>query len=98
MRRLALFLIALSPAVSRAQVIDVQPGARVRVTAPGVVAGDLDAVVLQRVGDSLVVAQQSAAQYRRTAMRMIDVRGTHSSSARDRLVENGSGGLSELSR
>jgi hypothetical protein len=47
-----------------AQMLDVRPGARVRVTAPGLVAGRIDGTVINRTDDSIVVATTSLAQYR----------------------------------
>lgn len=58
----ALSLIAISPAA--AQVSELQPGARVRVSAPGLVADDYVGVLLQRAGDTLVVAGTNLAQVR----------------------------------
>ena len=51
-----------SPAA--AQVGELQPGARVRISAPGLVADDYVGVLLQRVGDTLVVAGTNLAQVR----------------------------------
>jgi len=47
--RYALSLVPLMiPFCLGAQMLDVQPGARVRVTAPGVVAGRIDGTVVSR--------------------------------------------------
>jgi hypothetical protein len=47
-----------------AQMLDLRPGARVRVAAPGVLAGQLEGTVIERNGDSIVVATVQTAQYR----------------------------------
>jgi hypothetical protein len=52
------------PLSLEAQMLDVRPGARVRVTAPGLVAGRIDGTVINRTDDSIVVATTSLAQYR----------------------------------
>ena len=58
-----LTLLAL-PLSLQAQMLDVQPGARVRVTAPGLIAGRVEGTVINRTADSVVVATPGFAQYR----------------------------------
>ena len=58
-----LTLLAL-PLSIQAQMLDVQPGARIRVTAPGLVAGRIEGTVINRTADSVVVATPGFAQYR----------------------------------
>src|SRR5205823_14272559 len=55
---------AVTPACLAGQMIDLRPGARVRVTAPGVLAGRLEGTIIERSADSIVVATTQAAQYR----------------------------------
>jgi hypothetical protein len=52
------------PLSLQAQMLDVQAGARIRVTAPGVVAGRVEGTVINRSGDSIVIATPALAQYR----------------------------------
>jgi len=47
--------VAMPAARAAAQLIELQPGARVRVRAPGVVAGRLEAVVIARSGDTVTL-------------------------------------------
>ena len=66
MRRLvhlpvALLLLAASPAVLHAQSTELQPGVRVRLTAPGIVAGRYTGTLLSRNGDTLQFGSQNAA-------------------------------------
>jgi len=59
-RRRAFFVCALLilPATNAsAQIAEVQPGARVRLRAPGIVAGRYTGVVLSRTGDSMTVSR-----------------------------------------
>jgi hypothetical protein len=51
--------------------IDLVPGARVRVTAPGTIAGRLEGTVSSRTADSLVVLTNAPAQYR-IALRSVE--------------------------
>ena len=51
---LAVLLIAL-PVTSQAQAPDVRPGKRVRIDAPGVIAGPFTGTILKRTSDTLVV-------------------------------------------
>jgi hypothetical protein len=65
MRQLALAVFALSisimnPHPAAAQLSELQPGARVRVQAPGVVAGWYEGTVLTRSSDTLVVGAPNA--------------------------------------
>ncbi len=57
-------LVLLLPHCVVAQVGELQPGARIRLSAPGLVANDYVGVLLQRVGDTLVVAGTNLAQVR----------------------------------
>src|SRR4051812_8526913 len=59
----SLFLLAL-PLSLGAQMLDVQPGARIRVRAPSAVAGRIDGTVLNRTTDSIVIATPALVQYR----------------------------------
>jgi len=63
MRYASLVLLAL-PLSLGAQMLDVQPGARIRVSAPSVVAGRIDGTVINRTPDSVVVATPGLVQYR----------------------------------
>jgi len=63
MRYASLVLLAL-PLSLGAQMLDVQPGARIRVSAPSVVAGRIDGTVINRTPDSVVVATPGLFQYR----------------------------------
>jgi hypothetical protein len=54
---LSAVLLALSPTDLVAQFAEVQPGARVRLRAPGVVAGRYTGVVLSRSADSMTVSR-----------------------------------------
>ena len=64
MRRVLFLGLLDAPFAARAQMIDVQPGARVRVTAPGVLASRFEGTVIARTADSIVVASPQALQYR----------------------------------
>lgn len=64
MRLAALLLVTLAPAPLAAQMIDVQPGARVRVTAPGVVAGQVEGIIATRTADSVVLLTSKPTSYR----------------------------------
>ena len=64
MRYLSSFLLLLAPMCLGAQMLDVQPGARIRVRAPALVAGRVDGTVIARSGDSIIVATPSLTQYR----------------------------------
>jgi hypothetical protein len=64
MRLAALFLVTLAPAPLAAQMIDVQPGVRVRVTAPGVVAGQVEGLIATRTVDSVVLLTSRPSSYR----------------------------------
>ena len=56
MRRFAIALLALVPVASlRAQMAEVQPGARVRLTAPSVLGSRLEGTVIARTRDSLTL-------------------------------------------
>jgi hypothetical protein len=57
----ALLLVALGAAPAGAQLLEVQPGARVRVTAPGVLGSKIEAVVFDRRGDTLSLATSGLA-------------------------------------
>src|SRR3982750_3386655 len=66
-RPLALVLLALLPLLAaaaplRAQLLDVVPGTRVRLTAPGVLATRFEGTVLRRTSDSLTVASGGGEQ------------------------------------
>lgn len=64
MRRAWSLFSLMLPLSLGAQMLDVQPGVRVRVSAPGVVAGRIDGTVIGRTQDSIVVATPSSTQYR----------------------------------
>ena len=56
MRRLRLILpICLIAAQARAQSTELRPGAKIRVIAPGIVAGRLEGTLLSRTRDSLTI-------------------------------------------
>ena len=62
MRPLALLVLALTftlPRIAAAQFEELQPGSRVRVSAPGTVAGRLTGVVIARTRDSLTIAPEN---------------------------------------
>jgi hypothetical protein len=59
-----LLTVLALPLCLQAQMLDVQPGARIRVTAPGLVAGRIEGTVINRTADSVVVATPAFAQYR----------------------------------
>jgi hypothetical protein len=63
MRLAALILITLGHAAA-AQMIDVQPGAKVRVSAPGIVAGQVEGLITSRTADSIVLLTSKSMQYR----------------------------------
>ena len=54
---LCALLLVLPAATTSAQIAEVQPGARVRLRAPGMVAGRYTGVVLSRTGDSMTVSR-----------------------------------------
>jgi hypothetical protein len=56
-----LLALAGTAASAGAQLTELQPGARVRVTAPGAIAGRLDVTVISRTADTLVIASPSLA-------------------------------------
>jgi hypothetical protein len=58
-----LLLIAM-PMAAQAQLLDVQPGVRVRVRSPGALAGRVEGTVIARDKDSIVVATPQAVQFR----------------------------------
>jgi hypothetical protein len=62
MRRRWLLLLAFAPASLSAQMLDVQPGARVRVMVPSLLAGKVEAIVSARHGDSVTVLTSAPAQ------------------------------------
>jgi hypothetical protein len=64
MRRIALLLLALTPFCATAQMIDLQPGSRVRVSSPGLIAGRIEGLVAQRTADSIVIVTSQPATYR----------------------------------
>jgi hypothetical protein len=64
MRLAALLLVTLVPVSLAAQMIDVQPGARVRLTAPGVVAGQVEGLIATRTADSVVLLTSKPTSYR----------------------------------
>lgn len=53
--RIALLLLLMTATPVAAQVSEARPGARVRITAPGVVDHRLTAIVLSRTGDTLTI-------------------------------------------
>ena len=53
-------LVVTLPRAGRAQLTEVQPGARVRVQAPGVVAGQFVGTVLQRTSDTVRIGAPNA--------------------------------------
>ena len=56
--------LVLHPAawnIAGAQMLEAQPGTRIRIEAPGVVAGRFDGIVLSRTPDTLTIASQNAA-------------------------------------
>jgi len=54
-------VLVVSAAPCGAQLLELQPGARVRVTAPGILGGRLDGTIGARRGDTLSVVQQGIA-------------------------------------
>jgi len=58
--RVAAALLLTPLASAGAQLAELQPGTRVRVRAPSVVAGRLEGVVVQRVADTVVVTRPNA--------------------------------------
>lgn len=61
----ALLVLAALPTPARGQALgELQPGARVRLRAPPVVAGRLTGTVIGRTGDTLVVAGEKVGQVR----------------------------------
>ena len=54
-------LLAATPMAARAQYTEAQPGARVRIEAPGVVAGKLEGTVLSRDNDMVRIGSPSVA-------------------------------------
>jgi hypothetical protein len=54
-------MLVLSTTPCGAQLLELQPGARVRVTAPGILGGRLDGTIGARHGDTLSVVQQGVA-------------------------------------
>jgi hypothetical protein len=59
--RLTLFLLVALAPFARAQLAEVQPGSRVRIQAPGIVAGRYVGTVLSRTTDTLVLGSTNAA-------------------------------------
>jgi hypothetical protein len=57
----ALLLLAVSASVVHAQSTELQPGARVRITAPGIVAGRYTGTLLSRSRDTLQFGSQNGA-------------------------------------
>ena len=57
----AILAFALAAPAVRAQSTELQPGARVRITAPGIVAGRYTGTLLARNGDTLQFGSQNAA-------------------------------------
>ena len=57
---LAAMLCVVLPTTVMAQMLEVQPGARVRVRAPGALAGRLTGIVIARTPDSLTIARTNA--------------------------------------
>lgn len=63
MHRSLLIALAVVPAIAlpaRAQLTEIQPGVRVRIEAPGIVAGRYVGTVLSRTADTLVIGAPSA--------------------------------------
>ena len=63
MHRSLLIALAIVPAIAlpaRAQLTEIQPGVRVRIEAPGIVAGRYVGTVLTRTADTLVIGAPSA--------------------------------------
>lgn len=58
--RTALVLVAIAAAPVHAQLAELQPGARVRIEAPGVVAGKYVGTVLSRSADTLMLGAPNA--------------------------------------
>ena len=56
----AAVLCVLLPATVMGQMLEVQPGARVRVLAPGALAGRLTGIVIARTADSLTITRTNA--------------------------------------
>ena len=57
------FALCIVPHEMRAQVSEIQPGARVRITAPGIVAGRYAATVLTRTADTVRVSAPGKAPF-----------------------------------
>ena len=57
------FALGIAPHEMRAQVSEIQPGARVRITAPGIVAGRYAATVLTRTTDTVRVSAPGMAPF-----------------------------------
>ena len=62
--RIVLTLLACAAPSARAQLAELQPGARVRIQAPGIVAGKYTGTVLSRSADTLVLGAPNAAPVR----------------------------------
>src|SRR5262245_62161080 len=90
MRRRWLLLLAFAPASLSAQMLDVQPGAPVPVTAPPLLSGKVDAVVAARHGDSITVVTSAPDQVRvaLSSVTALDVRSgrSHTMGARKGLI------------
>lgn len=66
----ALVLLLVAPATARAQLSELQPGVRVRVEAPGIIAGRLAGTILSRSGDSLDLAAPNGVPMRIATARL----------------------------
>lgn len=82
MRLAALLLVTLGHVVA-GQMIDLQPGAKVRLTAPGVVAGQVEGLVASRTADSVVLLTSKPMQYR---IALASVSGLAVSQGKSRLI------------
>lgn len=78
---LALMLVIAGPSTVLAQAPELRPGARVRITAPGIVAARLEATILSRAGDTIEVASPGLAPIRVALARTTDIEVSRGRSA-----------------
>ena len=79
----AILLVAAAARPATAQLTEVQPGARVRVAAPGLVAGKYEGTVLARTSDTLVLGSTSTAPVRIAIARLTSLEISRGSSRSD---------------
>jgi len=70
---IAAMLLFAAPAAVRAQLVELQPGMRIRVEAPGIIAGRLAGTVLSRTGDSLDLAAPNGVPMRIATARLTKI-------------------------